>query len=143
MSVRNPRALAYTIRVVLAAAEARRELRHVARRRALTFQFRLLAAATAAWAQPPAEGWYDSQHQLKVTARIQGEELRLFLQAEGYEALRRVAGKSGRLRSADGILDVVFKFDQSGNAFAALMDTPEVQRALLGFEVILDESGPS
>jgi hypothetical protein len=143
VSTRNPRALSYTIRVVLAAAEARRELRGLAWQRAAKFEFQLLAAATSELAQPPAEGWYDSQRQLKVTARIQGEELHLSVQAEGYEALRRVAGRSGRLRSADRILDVTFKFDQAGNAFAALKSAPDVHRALISFEIALDDSEQS
>jgi hypothetical protein len=138
---RRPRALTYTLDVVVAAAHARRDLRSVARWAVRRFDFRLLAAAAEETPSLPADGWHDSERLLKIQARTVGEELRLSIQAEGYEALRRVAGRGGRLTSLDGVLDVRFRFDPSGGAFAALKSSPEVRRALARLQLLLDEPG--
>jgi hypothetical protein len=138
MIERNPRALAYTLRVVLAAATAREDLRAQAVARRPDFQFRLLAAATRELPRPPAQGWYDAGRQLKVTVLERGEELRLSFQAEGFEALQRVAGRTGRLKNRDGTIDVGFQFDQAGKAFVVLQASSDIARALLEFELLLE-----
>jgi hypothetical protein len=138
-SPRRRAALKFTVEVLIASARARRDLRRLERRAAGRFHFRLLAAATEDMARPPLEGWHDVKRQLKIQAVTVGEELQISLQAEGYAALRLVALAAARLVSPDGALNVRFRFDRSGNAFAALHANESVLRALADFRVELED----
>jgi hypothetical protein len=137
---RRPAALSHTIAVVLASAAARADLMWLQHRVERRFEFRLLAAAGQETPELPARGWHDLRRLLKIQALTLGSELRLSIQAEGYAALRRVAGRNARLTSADGALDVRFRFDGAGNAFAALESTASVRNALAHLRLVLDES---
>ena len=137
-SERRYRAVAHTIEVVVAAATVKEELRldGLVERQ---YEFRLLAAAAREVPELPESGWHDLQRQIKVHAVAVGEELQLSLQAHGYAALHQVAGRGARLTSSDGVLDVRFRFDPSGNAFTALQASEAVYRALAHFHLIMDK----
>lgn len=134
--------LSDTLRTVLAAAEAEADFRAVeqalARRR---LRFTLKAAATQAMPALPAAPWFDQARQLSVQASADAGRLQLRFQAQGYAAMRRWARLSARLlASRDGelLVDQRFRFSPSGEGVVILSDTPEVRRALGGFEVLAE-----
>jgi hypothetical protein len=137
--LRKPRAAAYTVAVLLAAASAREDLEWVRRYADRRFEFRLLAAADRAHPQPPAGGWHDLRRLLKLDVAAAGGELRLSIQAEGYAALRRVAGRAARLQSPDGVIDLHCGFDAAGRALAVLADNDAVRNTLQHLFLTLDE----
>ncbi len=136
----NALALARTVSVLVAAALAEEDLSWVRRYRERRYEFRLLAAAAREVPELPRAGWYDIRHLLQVSCTTENAELRLVIQAEGFAALSRVANRGARLRSSDAVVDVKIGFDSTGRALAVLADTPEVQRALALFAVVLEEA---
>lgn len=136
---RRPRAAAYTVAVLSASALAREDiewLRHFADRR---YEFRLLAAADQLQPEAPAGGWHDLRRLLKMEVVAAAGELRLSVQAEGYAALQRVAGRAAHLRSPDGVIDLRCGFDSAGRAFAVLADSEAVRRTLQHLLLTVDE----
>ncbi len=139
MNARKPAATAYTVAVVLASALAAEDLRWLRGRAERSYEFRLLAAADRELPDPPAQGWYDLRHLLKIVMVSAAGELRLSVQAEGYAALLRVTNRAARLRSPDGAIDLRLGFDGTGHALAVLADTPMVRSALAHFHLTLDD----
>ena len=133
-------ATAYTTAVVLASAAAREDIEWLQRHRAGRFEFRLLAAAAQSTPLPPVEGWHDARRLLRINVAVVANELRVFVQAEGYAALQRVAGRGGRLVSANGVIDVQLTFDAAGHAVVVLADNAAVRNALESLSLTLDQS---
>jgi hypothetical protein len=135
------RRFGFTVQVVLAAAQAQEGsmalLQGIGRER---FAFRLLAAAVSERATLPIEGWFDATRRLRATCTVNGGEIRLQFQAEGFAALRRVAGRSARLAAKNGSFDVAIDFDGDGRALAVLADSDAVQQGLQFFQLLLDTS---
>jgi hypothetical protein len=105
------------------------------------YEFCLMAAADQQVPALPGER-YDRHHLLKIDTASAGGELRLALQAEGYAALARMAGRPARMRSPDGAIDQRLRFDGDGHALVVLGDTEVIRRALARFHVIVDEPEP-
>jgi hypothetical protein len=134
------RNMRFTIDVIMAAAVAKRDLTLSSRPSARSrFEFTLLAAAVHDLPVLPPGGWEDAGRQIKVTVEPSGAELRIELQAQGFTALSRVSGMHARLASPDGTLDVRLRFDRRGYAFAALEATDAIRRALVRFDLILND----
>ena len=136
---RKPAATAYTTAVILASAQARDDLEWLHRRALSQFEFRLLAAASQSAPTPPAQGWYDLKRSLHINVTMLENELRLSLQAQGYAALQRVAGRGGQLVSPDRAIDVHLRFDAAGYALIVLANSLPVRHALEHFHLILDD----
>jgi hypothetical protein len=66
------------------------------------------------------------------------DELRATFQAMGYAAMVRYGGKSARMMSLDGEIEIAFRFDVGGRGIAVLADRPAVRRALGDFVIVLD-----
>lgn len=105
------------------------------------FAFRLLAAASRQTAALPDHPLRDNRQQLTLTIRQGDGRLELSLQALGFAALRRIAGKQARLVSADQRIDRRFGFDRNGSGRVILQDSPEIRTALAALSVILDGGG--
>jgi hypothetical protein len=128
----------FTLDVIVAAALAREDAANAATARSPSFTFKLLAAADTEVPAFPSGGLRDTQQLLSATLNETAGELRLGLQAIGYAAMTRVAGRSARVVSADGEIEVGFRFDAGAHGIAVLADTPAVRRALADFTVVLD-----
>lgn len=128
-----------TLRIILTAALAAKDAQGRRSPEAPRLQLRLLAAAGQAVPTLPAEGWLDQTRLIKLTPSSKEGELHLVLQAQGYEALRRLAGRRARLISADGLLDEAFGFDASGSALLVLRDDDQVRQALIECQVLIGE----
>lgn len=101
------------------------------------FRFRLLAASTNEDFELPESNWSDLSHLLLVKKQVLDQELHVRFQAIGFEALRQVAGKKVRLRSADGFLDDTFGFDSQGSGVLVFRNSVSVKRALQEFVVTI------
>jgi hypothetical protein len=131
--------VAYTVAVLMASASAREDIDWLRRFADRRYEFRLLAAADRPRPEPPAEGWYDLRQLLKMEVLVVAGELRLSVQAQGYAALQRVAGRAARLRSPDGAIDLRCGFDGAGRALAVLADSDAVRNTLGQLFLTLDE----
>ena len=143
---RKPRAAAYTVAVLVAAASAREDMEWLRQHADRRYEFRLLAAAGRSAPEPPAGGWHDLRRLLKMEVVVAAGELRLSVQAEGYAALQRVATRAARLRSPDGLIDLRCGFDAAGRAVAVLENSEAIRKALEHLFLTLDEprnDGPS
>lgn len=134
----DKRDLRFTTAVLLAGALANEQRRtHDRGTVAMTFTFTLLAAANAPLMRFPDEGWRDANHLLAARVDARDGELRLTLQAQGYAALNRVAGREARLTCPGGAIDQWFRFDACGYGLVVLRDQPEIHLALRHFQVLL------
>jgi hypothetical protein len=138
-SSRRPAAAAYTVAVLVAAAAATDDVEWLRRYADRCFEFRLLAAADRLEPEPPAQGWHDLRRLLRMEAVVAAGEVRLSVQAEGYAALQRVAGRAARLRSPDGVIDLRCGFDGAGRAIAVLADSEAVRKTLQHLFLTLEE----
>lgn len=125
----------FTLSVVLSAALARAE--RDATPAGEVFSFRLLAAAGHAEAQFPEGGWRDSRHMFSIRVEPGDGRLRVIIQAEGYAALRAVAGRQARLLSGDARIDQRFGFDARGRGLVVLADSAALRTALASVSVHL------
>lgn len=123
----------------MASAAAREDVEWLRRFADRRYEFRLLAAADQPRPEPPAEGWHDLRRLLKMEALVVAGELRLSVQAQGYAALQRVAGRTARLRSPDGAIDLRCGFDAAGRALVVLADSDAVRNTLGQLFLTLDE----
>jgi hypothetical protein len=137
----KPQALAYTARVLLAAAAAQDDVQWMRRHGERCYEFCLMAAADQQVPALPGER-YDKHHLMKIDTMSASGELHLALQAEGYAALARMAHRQARLRSLDGAINQRLRFDGDGRALLVLDDTDVIHRALAQFHVIVDEPEP-
>lgn len=101
------------------------------------YEFTLLAASARPEMVWPQEGWRDTRHLLAAHVEPGRDELRLYLQAEGFAALSEVSGRAARVWSREGVIDQQFRFDAWGRGLVVLGDSPEVRRALRRFQVWL------
>lgn len=131
--------MAFTVDVVIASALGRCDFDAAARDASRRFEFRLLAAASGPEPGLPEAGWHDLRRLLRLQIGAVHQELRLTLQAEGYEALRRVARRPARLYSPDGRIDLRLSFDAAGRALAVLADTAQIRAALGQVYVLLED----
>jgi hypothetical protein len=133
------RRFALTVRVVLASALVREESIQAPQRLGNSrLAFRLMAASAGEQPALPADGWFDSGRRVRVTCAMQGGDIRVQLQAEGFSALRSAAGRLGRLVASNGAFDVAVRFDSGGRALAVLADSDAVRHGLHDFELRLD-----
>ena len=128
----------FTIDVILATALARDDLAQAREGQASTFKFTLLAAADSEVPAFPASGWRDTRQFLSTALVEKAGELRMSFQAVGYAAMTRVAGKAARMVSADGEIEVAFRFDNQARGIAVLADTAAVRHALTDFLIVLE-----
>jgi hypothetical protein len=136
---RKPEALAYTAAVLLAGAVARADVKRMRRCAQRWYEFSLLAAANHETPVLPDRSWYDLRHLLMVDPVAANGELGLTFQAVGYAALVSVAGRRGRVRTADGAIDRPLQFDGDGRASVTMEDGVATRRALVRFHLILDD----
>jgi hypothetical protein len=128
----------FTVDVIVAAALAKEDAAGAEAARSPSFTFHLLAAADTEVPAFPAGGLRDTRQLLSAVLSETGGELRLGFQAIGYAAMTRVAGRSARIVSRNGGIEVAFRFDAQAHGIAVLADTPAVRRALADFTVVLD-----
>ena len=126
----------FTIDVITAAALARHD-RLSDKAPFDRLEFRLLAAASAATPRLPDQ-WMDSRHLMSVNLRQAGQDLHLDLQAIGFAAMSQFAGKAARIADENGVIDVRLKFDTQARASTTLANDPQIRRALVTFEVIVE-----
>jgi hypothetical protein len=131
----------FTVDVIIAAALAREDIAAVRSRDAQatsTLRFNLLAAAASEDAVLPQGEWQDTRQLVSTAVREQDGELRITFQAQGFAALTRVTGRAARMVSANGEIEVAFRFDSGGRAIAVLADNADVRRALTDFMIVFD-----
>ncbi|WP_152551589.1 hypothetical protein [Polycyclovorans algicola] len=126
-----------TPRVMMNTALATEDARDAQSPVALRLHVRLLAAAGQAEPCLPHEGWVDQSRLIKLTPSFAQGELHIAIQAQGYEALQRLAGREARLISANGLLDEALGFDLAGSALLVLRDDVYVQHALTNFQIVI------
>lgn len=126
-----------TLSVVLASVTAEAECREQYQPHPSHFDFQLMAAAASECPALPDAPWLDLSRLLSITIASEQHELILTLQAQGFAALQRVAGRPARLDSADGLLQIPFGFDASGSGRIQLADRPEVRDALRHHRIVL------
>ena len=137
-AISDKRNLRFTTAVLLASAlENEQRQIHGNRTVVMPLTFTLLAAANAPLMRFPEEGWRDANHLLAARVEAHDGELRLNLQAQGYAALNRVAGREARLTCPSGAIDQWFRFDARGYGLVVLRDQPEIQIALRHFQILL------
>jgi hypothetical protein len=131
----------FTVDVVLAAALAREDLAEFRAADTASFgalHFKLLAASTSEQPRLPAEPWSDVSQMVSASLEESAGDLRMTFQAIGYAAMTYVAGKGARIVSADGEIEVAFRFDAGGRGIAVLADNAAVRRALADFSIVLE-----
>ncbi len=127
----------FTIDVILSAALAKEDLAETRVARApASLRFNLLAASTSETPTLPAKEWRDARQLVSVSLAENAGELRATFQALGYAALTWLAGRAVRMVSADGEIEIAFRFDASGRGIAVLADSPAVRRALTHFSIV-------
>jgi hypothetical protein len=128
----------FTVDVVLASALAREELAHVEASQHRVVHFKQLAAADSDVLRFPAAGARDTQQLMAAVLAESVGELRMSFQAIGYAAMMLFARRGARMVSADGRIEVAFRFDGQAHGIAVLADDTAVRRALIDFSVVLD-----
>ena len=126
-----------TLSVLLASLSADAECRELRQPVPSHFDFQLMAAATSASPALPEAAWMDLSRLLSITVSQDQNDLVLTVQAQGFAALQRVAGRQARLDSADGLLRIPFGFDATGTGRLQLADQPEVRDALRHHRIVL------
>ena len=129
----------YTLSVLLASLTADAECRELKQPVPSHFDFQLMAAATSASPALPEAAWLDLSRLLSITVSHEQNDLVLTLQAQGFAALQRIAGRQARLDSADGLLQIPFGFDATGTGRLQLADQPEVRDALRHHRIVLTQ----
>jgi len=134
----NWRDFRFTLSVVAASAQAEADLQEdLGDAGRLRLEFRLMAAAATEQPVLPRDGWADRRRLMTAQVSEQPGELRLGLQAEGFEALRQVAGRTAVVRAENGAIEQHCTFDANGSALVVLADTPEVRDGLAAFAVLV------
>ena len=138
LAVKELRDFRFTVEVLLAVAVAGETLdqeRATPPPANVNLRFELLAAAETAEPTLPAEGWYDPQRLILARVSEEPGRLRLTLQAQGFAALERFAGRKAVVRDDAGRLDYPFGFDAGGQGVCFLADSAAVRAALRAFTV--------
>jgi len=137
------RDFAHTLRVLTASTFARHEISRThghLDRLVKRYEVELLAAASADQLSLPQSSVTAAGGSLSVSFEERGTELWVRLQLKGFTALSELAGREARLKSANGAVDVGFRFSGEGTAVCVLSNEPAVREGLARFEVLEVES---
>jgi len=98
---------------------------------------RIAAATIELLTLDRGEALADTGH-VTLIFETKAQGVHIQLQLKGYAALEAHASKPGRLVSANGAIDVVFRFDNRGTAGFIIPDNPLMRAGLVGLTVQLE-----
>ncbi len=126
-----------SVHIATALAEYERAQQGALGRRPAAYTFALLAAATEPDAPLPSS--LDAREGgLRMTIELQGDELWIRLELEGFAAIDEHAGRAGILLSENRAISYPLVFDAAGRALCVLDNTPEVRAGIRSLRVVFE-----